>query len=156
MANYPRHHLPPTDHDDGTARHLTRQEFARRLSSVIMERGWSQSDLARAAGLGRDAISTYVRGRSLPGPLNLRKLADALGMSPHQLLPNAAENAVDNDVPAFEMRAAVGHPDQVWVRLNRQLTLRQALAIARVLDAESADEGESMACRYLADATVED
>lgn len=137
MADNPRHHLPPGDYDEVVApRHLTKQEFARRLSAAILDRAWTQADLARHAAISRDSVSTYVRGRSLPTPTNLKKMADALGIQPHTLMPNAAENAHDYDAPSFEMRESVGHPGRVWVRLNRQLTFRQAVAIARVLDVE--------------------
>ncbi len=146
MAHNSRHHLPPADYDDGkTPRHLTKQEFARRLTQLLLDKGWNQADLARAAEIGRDAVSTYVRGRSLPTPLNLRKIADALGVEGESLLPNAVENAVDNDLPSFEMREAAGHPGRCWVRVNRLLTFRQALAIAHVLDAEPAEAGDVMA-----------
>lgn len=151
MATDPRHHLPPTDADDGAPRHLTRQEFARRLAKTILDRGWSQSDLARASGLGRDAISTYIRGRSLPGPTNLSKIANALSVGTDELLPNTTENAVDNDQMGFEMRAAAGHPDKVWVRLNRMLTLRQALAVAHILDMVPSKQGEALARRSWAE-----
>ncbi len=143
MADNPRHHLPPGDYDDVvTPRHLTKQEFARRLSAAMLDRAWTQADLARAADISRDSVSTYVRGRSLPTPVNLQKLGDALGMEPHTLLPNATENATDNDAPSFEMRESAGHPGRVWVRVNRLLSFRQALAIAHVLDAEDAENGE--------------
>lgn len=143
MADNPRHHQAPGDYDDmRTPRHLTKQEFARRLTAKILEMGWTQADLAHAAGIGRDAVSTYVRGRSLPTPLSLKKMADALGVEPHTLMPNGRENAIDNDTPSFEMRESVGHPGRVWVRVNRLLSFRQALAIAHVLDAEDADNGE--------------
>lgn len=143
MADNPRHHQAPGDYDDiRTPRHLTKQEFARRLSAEILARGWTQADLAHAAGIGRDAVSTYVRGRSLPTPLSLKKMADALGIDPHTLMPNGRENAIDHDTPSFEMRESVGHPGRVWVRVNRLLSLRQALAIAHVLNAEDARDGE--------------
>ncbi len=157
MADNARHHLPPGDYDDMTTpRHLNKQEFARRLSAAILDRAWTQADLARAADISRDSVSTYVRGRSLPTPLNLKKIADALGLEPHVLMPNAIENATDNDAPSFEMREAVGHPGYAWVRVNRRLTFRQALAIAHILDAEEAVDGESLAQHSLSVARREE
>lgn len=61
-------------------------EFARRLQTAMVGRGWNQSELARRASeclpkpapgqtrghaIGRDLISHYVRGAMLPGPSNL-------------------------------------------------------------------------------------
>lgn len=146
MADNPRHHLTPGDYDAMTTpRHLTKQEFARRLQATLLEQGLSQADLARLADISRDAVSTYVRGRSLPTPANLEKLARALGVDAHTLLPNARENATDNDTPSFEMRESAGHPGNVWVRVNRLMTFRQALAIAHILEPEDDSAREALA-----------
>ena len=77
MANNPTFKTTPKEMqtvEDGavktdlTPKSLTKQEFGKRLYSLMVERGWQQSDLARAAGIGRDSVSTYMRGHSLPGP----------------------------------------------------------------------------------------
>jgi transcriptional regulator with XRE-family HTH domain len=72
---------------DGTAQSI-KNEFARRLESKRIEKDWNQSDLARFASeylpkpakgrarkIGRDQISHYTRGVSLPRPETLRALA---------------------------------------------------------------------------------
>ena len=74
--------VAPYQDVDFSKRILTRQEFGRRLTAMLVEKVWSQSDLARASGLGRDSISQYARGRSIPSPKNLSKLANALGTTP--------------------------------------------------------------------------
>lgn len=134
MAQKARHHLAPVT--GGLAgmepKELSKQEFGRRLNKLMLDRGWNQSDLARAAGLGRDAISTYIRGRSFPEPKSLRKLADSLGAKTEDLLPNTVAAAMDADTaPMLEIKQAAGHPDHVWVRVNRLVTLEQA---ARIFD----------------------
>jgi transcriptional regulator with XRE-family HTH domain len=58
-----------------------RLHFARQLIALLRERDWNQSDLSRRTGLSRDSISTYARGRSMPEPANLRKIAEALGVT---------------------------------------------------------------------------
>ncbi|MGH8561273.1 MAG: helix-turn-helix domain-containing protein, partial [Nevskiales bacterium] len=97
MARNAKTHLPPNSLFPETeevaptslsSKQQTRYEFGRRLLNLCLQKGWNQSDLARASELGRDAISTYVRGRSFPDPKNLRKLADALGVAMDDLLPN--------------------------------------------------------------------
>lgn len=61
---------------------VERMEFAKKLINLMRDKDLNQSDLARKAGLTRDAVSTYVRARSMPEPANLAKLANALGVEP--------------------------------------------------------------------------
>lgn len=116
---------------------LTKLEFGRRLNKLMLDRGWNQSDLARAAGLGRDAISTYVRGRSFPEPKSLRKLADAMSLTTEDLLPNTVAAAMDADTaPMLEIKQAAGHPEHVWIRVNRMVTFDQAAQIFNIIRGE--------------------
>ncbi len=62
--------------------------FARRLYRLMLDNNLTQSDLARKAGIERNRISSYVRGISLPTGLYLKKVADALGVKPTDLLPD--------------------------------------------------------------------
>lgn len=135
MSRNARHHLPPgSNYAEGSPRQLTKQKFGRRLMDMMLKKGWNQSDLARNAQLGRDAISTYVRGRSFPEPRNLDRLAAALGVAKTDLLPNTAAAAIDNDpAPMLEIKQAAGHPDMVWVRVNRMVSFDQAVRIFEVL-----------------------
>lgn len=135
MARNAKHHLPPSiDTTDMAPKELTKQEFGRRLMALMLDKGWNQSELARRAGLGRDAISTYIRGLSFPEPKNLQKLAAALSIQPDQLLPNTVVRAMDSDAaPMLEIRQASGHPDKVWVRVNRMVTFNQAAQIFDIL-----------------------
>lgn len=133
---------------------MARQEFGRRLYSLMTERNWSQSDLARRAfgeesakvkdpktgkmrvvkqALGRDKISTYIRGRSRPDPKTLQQLAQAFGMTPQDLMPDSVRRAIDNEMPAFEMRQAAGHPDKVWLRVNQMVSAQVAAAVSQLL-----------------------
>lgn len=115
---------------------LTRQEFGRRLHKLLIERRWNQSDLARAADLKRDSISAYINGKRWPTPLSQDRLATALGMTVSELLPNALMHAIDDEVPAFEMKIASGHPGKAWVRLNRFMSMHTATKIAELLNIE--------------------
>lgn len=139
-----RHHLPPSplsemDPVGGAPQALTKQEFGRRLHALLLDKGWNQSELARRANLGRDAISTYVRGRSFPEPTSLKRIAVALGVEPTELLPNSFESAVDRDTPAIEIREAAGHPGMSWLRVNRRVTTRQALRVLEILAEKDED-----------------
>ncbi len=70
---------------DDTA-HSARVAFGRRVRAVRTERGWSQEELADRAGLHRTYISSLERGQRNVSLENIRHLADALDVSPGDLL----------------------------------------------------------------------
>lgn len=121
---------------------MSKQEFGRRLQQLLDERNWSQSDLVRrveAAGagrMGRDAVSTYINGRSFPTPKSLNQLCQAFELKREELLPNSIINATQDEHPAFEMRAVAGQPGRAWVRVNRMMSFETGTEIARLLTAE--------------------
>lgn len=122
---------------------LTKQEFARKLYDLIMARGWNQSELARRAGVGRDAISTYIRGRSFPEPRTLKRLAEALDMKTEDLLPNSVISAVEQDEPALCIQESPGHPDKCWIKVNRMVTANQAMRIMQIVHETDGDADPS-------------
>lgn len=125
----------PTD-EDLRPKHLTKQEFGRRLYKMMMAKGWTQSELARQAGIARDSVSTYVRGVSMPEPLNLQKLAKALDVSATELLPNTLESAIDEDVPSLELKISNANPTVSWLRVNRLVSTSTAVKIVEMLNAD--------------------
>lgn len=66
-------------------------------------------------------------------------MADALGVSPTDLLPNAAESAIDADVPSIEMRVSVSAPGTAWLRVNRMVTVETAAQIISLVNADAQD-----------------
>lgn len=118
-------------------KHLTKQEFGRRLYRLMIAKGWNQSELARQAGITRDSVSTYVRGVSLPEPLNLSKLASALGVTTTELLPNAVESAIDEDVPSLELKISSSNSMLAWLRVNRLVTTSTAMKVVELLNADN-------------------
>lgn len=138
MARTTRTHIP--DNLSGGARlapkHLTKTEFAKRLYSLMLGKGWRQSDFARRAGLPRDSISSYMRATRLPTPSSLKKMATALGVKPEELLPNHVESAIDADTPAFEMKVSPNAPGFAWLRINRMATTSTCVKIAELLQAD--------------------
>lgn len=129
----PDHVLAPT--------HLTKQQFGKRLYKLMLGKGWHQSELHRQSGLPRDSISTYIRGKSLPTPQSLQKLAEALGVKPEELLPNHTESAIDEDTPSFEMKVSPNAPNTAWLRVNRLVSMPSALKIADILAHDDAING---------------
>ena len=118
---------------DFSERILIRQEFGRRLTAMLVEKVWRQSGLARASGLGRDSISQYARGRSIPSPKNLSKLANALGVDTEVLFPNydAQSNALDE--ATLEMKSIESDAKNVWLRVNMKLPIERAIEVIQLI-----------------------
>ena len=118
---------------DYSRRILTRQEFGKRLYSFLMQKKMSQSDLSRASGMGRDSISQYVRGRSVPSPKNLQKLCDALDVEPDVLFPNydAQANAIEQ--ATLEIKSIEADTENFWLRINMKVPAMKALEVMKIL-----------------------
>lgn len=110
-----------------------RSGFASRLKAALSERGMSQSELARAADIGRDSVSTYCAGKTLPEPRNLKRIAHALNISPSELLPGGTSAAP----PSLLLRAV--DENHVYITINRQITLEQAAKIFEILNDKTLD-----------------
>lgn len=131
---------PPADVPMGAPTDVVHVEFASRLQRAITAKGWNQSDLARRAQehmpdgqkMGRDNVSGYIRGTTLPGPIKLKAMADALGVAPEELLPQrGVPNAGNKALPAFDMRA-IGDGN-VWLRINQAVPQAVGLKIMQLL-----------------------
>jgi transcriptional regulator with XRE-family HTH domain len=138
MARDHRSHVGSGIHDGGPSqlvnKQLTKQEFGQRLHRLLLEKGWTQSELARRAGLPRDSISVYMNARSLPTPLSLQKLSDALNVPADDLLPNYAINAIQKDFPELEIRVSANDRGKAYLQINRWVPTSIALQIAGLLD----------------------
>jgi transcriptional regulator with XRE-family HTH domain len=129
---------------------LELQNFARRLHTLLAQGGMSQSDLARAiwgpgtdprgynVAKNRDRIVHYLRGRSLPNPENLRKMAEALGVTPEELMPPTSA-AVDDENPAVSISMVGGHPGRAHLVVNKLVSMKLALQIGELLNQEEAE-----------------
>lgn len=124
-------------------------EFGRRLQARMIELGWNQSELSRRAtehlpkaakgqvqghSLGRDRISSYIRGKYLPRPDALEAIAKALKCRPEDLLPAGRVPSVVEEGPLMEMKSLDGN--RVAIRLNRVVSQQTALAIMTLLAKE--------------------
>lgn len=118
---------------------MSRAEFAQRLYNILLEKGWTQSELARRAELPRDNVSMYVRAKSSPTPQSLKKMADALGMSPSELYPTyAVASVATDDLPSFDMKMSASDPSKAYIRVNRLVRAGTAAKIAALLADEDA------------------
>jgi len=123
----------PGSEIDFSQRVLTRAEFGRRLQSLMLKKGWNQSDLARKVGIGRDSVSQYVRGRSIPSPPNLDKLAGVLGIEKDVLFPNydAQTNAIE--AATLEIKSIDSDAEYMWLRVNMKVPAEKALEVLKIL-----------------------
>ena len=112
---------------------LQKQEFGRRLYGLILEKDMNQADLARLSGLGRDSISTYVRGRSVPSPQNLQKIAKALDVDKDKLYPNYAAASAMVEEPTLQIKAVDGSADSMWLVINMKVPAEKAIEVMKIL-----------------------
>jgi len=124
------------------------EEFARRLDNKLRDLGWSQSDLARKvwnnetrtdnrgyeAVVGRDRISAYCRGKAMPEPATLRRIAEILNMDPVDLAPDIAAATIEKENPALQITMVAGRSDKCLLRVNRLMPLSIAVEIAKLID----------------------
>lgn len=115
-----------------------KEAFARRVYKLMLAKGMTQSDLARAAGLERNRISSYVRGAALPTGLYLKKLADALGVKSTELLP---DDRLEAAKPAYSMAVSA---DGKKMRLAADVWLPTAVGaqIISLLTEHASTDGE--------------
>lgn len=113
-----------------------RKEFGRALFQRMVAKGWTQSDLARRSGLQRDAISTYIRGRSYPEPASMQKLAVAFGVSVEDLYPRTDDVRADTDAskaPLVEFRSVEGDLTKGQITVRGVVSIAKAAAIIDIL-----------------------
>ena len=66
-----------------------------RLKDVRQRKALTQQQLAERAGVNRVTIARIEGGKDEPFPTTVRKVADALGVEPEELLESAAESAAN-------------------------------------------------------------
>ena len=65
---------------------MKNEETARRLRSVMREKGLSQQELANKSGVTKSSISHYVNGKTIPDNFQAYKLAKVLDVAPEWLM----------------------------------------------------------------------
>lgn len=116
------------------------KEFARRLYRLMTEQNLSQSDLARKiwgettdprgfkVAKNRDRISQYLNARSLPDTENTRLIANALDVTPQDLIPQRTSPVVEEH-PEVSMVAVAGAPGQVRLMVDKVMPFADAAHI---------------------------
>jgi transcriptional regulator with XRE-family HTH domain len=65
----------------------TKRAFGLRLRNIRKQKGFSQEGLALACGLDRSYVGGVERGERNISLINIKKIADAIGVSARELLP---------------------------------------------------------------------
>lgn len=106
----------------------------------MLEKQFDQTELARRAAqfmprkvFGRDNVSKYLKGVTLPTPLYLSALARALGVQPEELLPSTTIRLATNmeDNPRLALRAI--DENTAFLRINQEVPMAVALEILTLL-----------------------
>ena len=109
------------------------QTFAAKLTAALDERGWNQSELARRAGLRRDAVSTYCRGSAVPAHESMTKLARVLGWTPPAPVLKKTKSR-SKRVGGFDLQQ---DGDGFRLRLDIVTSLEQAVEILALLKSDA-------------------
>ena len=109
-----------------------REDLARKLRLALHTREWNQSDLARAASLPRELISSYINGRAFPTTRSLRRLADALKLKIEDLAPQAPGMFQWEPPPTMEITGLANGMARITV--NTVVPISTALEIGRLIE----------------------
>lgn len=134
------------DFADPASPEASRAEFAKRLYRAMLAKGWNQSELARQAALhtadgkfGRDNVSSYVRGKAMPGPKHLHALCQALGVQPREILPHAGLPSADKK-PSSASANDMGN-GKMWLKVDQAVDWDTGLEVLRMLKTDASRRG---------------
>ncbi len=132
----------------GPERAQAKKEFAQRLYRAMTRKGWHQSQLAKEAEkfmpkgqrFTRDNVSGYVHGRSIPEPIRLSALAQALGVQPNELVPSRGftPESAEPFLPRMAMKDM--GDGMYFVQINQPVSMATALKLMADLTADGAEE----------------
>lgn len=121
-----------------------RAAFGRRLQKALIAKGWNQSDLARHAAVhmpdnrfGRDNVSKYINGLTLPAPLQLSAISRALDVPADELLPEnkgrALASHISDQAPKLSIRDVDESGERAFLRINQEVPMDVAIEIMALL-----------------------
>jgi transcriptional regulator with XRE-family HTH domain len=95
----------------------------------------NQSELARRIRVSKDAVSTYARGRSIPNPQTLARMASVFGCEPADLLPARYDTAG----MASPLKMHMLQDGRVAIEVMATVSLETAMDIMKLLTDDAAD-----------------
>ena len=114
--------------------------FARNLNTLLLRKGWKQSDFANAAqkhmpkgaAFGRHLISAYMTGKNLPNPINLTAMAKALGVETTDLVPPASADFVGTEPPSMKLEFTPNGKARIFI--DMELETDKAMRIMAIVN----------------------
>lgn len=96
----------------------------------MVAKGLKQIQLAELVGVPRDSISGYCKGENIPANDRLKKIADALGVRPDELLPINSHLPQGGDPKMTVYDQGNG---KSWLQIARTVSSRTALVIQELI-----------------------
>lgn len=121
--------------------------WAAKIQELTEKSGLSQSEIARRAGINRDAYGRYHNGTTKPPAQKLIMIARAFGVKPSDIDPASA--ALDDteiaDQPASAQKYGItpptsGRSDRVHLSVSCELSVPTAMRIIEILQKELDDD----------------
>lgn len=118
---------------------VEKKAFGRQLRKLMTEKGLTGAELARRATdklkapgkkIGRDNISWYLCGRSMPTPLYLNAIAAVLDVNPQFLVPRDHAQAPGEPPPAD---VVAGNDIRMNLQPNGEMHLMLNIHVPRAL-----------------------
>jgi transcriptional regulator with XRE-family HTH domain len=127
------------DSDRDTVRFNRLRHIAKALHVASLKLNMTQADICRATGMGRDSMSRYFRGMTMPDALSLQKLSRALNTLPRDIDPGASEGLVAASAetgtgPAFEAKADPDDATRLFLRINQSVPFGLAAKIMVLIE----------------------
>lgn len=117
-----------------------RAEFGRHLHKLMRDKHLNQSDLARLADVGRDSISQYINGNTMPTEKNAQLLAKALSVSVPEIYPaDFRRKATEGEPQDLRLTQLAGQPNKCWLYINRQMSFSLATDIIKLIEGTEKD-----------------
>jgi transcriptional regulator with XRE-family HTH domain len=84
-----------------------KEPLGKRIERLMNAKGWSQTMLSDRSGVERSQLNRYINGHRNPSPEDIGSFAQALGVTPEELLdgaelPDNVRRAIDHAVSLTE------------------------------------------------------
>lgn len=132
----------PNAPTDETVRKKKLHMIAGRVAEMRRDRGWSQAELARRAGLNRNVVNTTENELSFPTRENLARIAQALGVELNKLTDIYVEEAMHRAPAALNITEAKNRPGFAWLEVSRLVRSSTALKVYQLVSEDDADATE--------------
>ena len=114
--------------------------WVQRIQELTMRSGLSQAELARRAGMSRDAFNRYHSGRTRPPGDKLLVLAELFSVDPQDIDPDTVTLKMPTDVRTMEPfrvgRASNGDPNCVHLQLSVDVHISTMSKILELVNEE--------------------